>query len=87
MTTKLQLLLLATSVGADCGNAWAAPSYTLTENVAPGARVSLEYEHNTGAPSPFYGYYLTEFPSMNDNGVIVGRTKKANSSNPLITNT
>ncbi len=69
--------------------AWSAPAtYTMQENVTPGARITDSYSHNSQGPgiTPFYGYYANDFPSMNDNGVIVGRTDDANSEHPLILN-
>lgn len=58
------------------GTAVAAPSkFTVNSDAAPGANVTRTYNHNAflDCDRGCYGFYLTEFPSMSDTGVIAGR--------------
>lgn len=53
----------------------AAPRYTLVGNVMPGANVTGTYLSNAGigyGPFEPYGYYTTDFPSINEVGDLVG---------------
>jgi hypothetical protein len=88
MNTRLgSSLLLGILVTSNHTALQAAPGrYQLNDNVAPGALVMESYAHRTLTQemTPYYGYYQTVFPSMNDLGVVVGRTDKAHSSYPLI---
>ncbi|MCF6323495.1 MAG: hypothetical protein L3J89_04080 [Gammaproteobacteria bacterium] len=65
----------------------AAPNYSVEHNPMPGAQVTSTYSHNAGGwgITPSYGYYVSEFPSLNDYGYIAGRTDVANSPNPMVT--
>ena len=50
------------------GSLEAAPTlYAINPHAAPGAMVTSTYNHTTDR------YYITEFPAMNDAGVVVGR--------------
>lgn len=60
-----------------CGGtaAVAAPTYSIVENIMPSSYVTSSYKHNAGIGySSFepYGFYQTDFPSMNEAGDFVG---------------
>ena len=62
----------------------APPRYAIDQNATPGAWVTGTFRHNVQdcASQPCYGYYHTDFPSMNDAGVIVGRVPGASAAIP-----
>ena len=79
--------VLAVSIVLAAQNIGAAPTnYDVDLNPMPGALVTKSFKHKTngiGLVSP-YGYYQSEFPSLNDLGHIAGRTDGENSPYSLI---
>lgn len=83
--------LLAMSIISLCANANAAlPSaYSIIEDASTGAKVTTSFSHGQGitnpnsAPDP-YGYYSTNFPSMNDFNDVVGQVPKSLSTQPSL---
>lgn len=75
MNSIKALVPIVISMTFIAGSAEAAPAiYNINTNAAPDAMVTATYSHNTQcSPPACYGYYITEFPSMNDAGVVVGR--------------
>ncbi|MDH4274049.1 MAG: DUF1566 domain-containing protein, partial [Gammaproteobacteria bacterium] len=53
----------------------APQSYSINTQAAPGAQVTTGYNHNqlSSGLTPYYGYYQTAFPSMNDLGAVAAR--------------
>ena len=77
---------LAVALTFSTGLASAVSTYTVDENPMPGAEVTQSIYHNTlsrGLTFP-YGYYQSEFPTLNDLGHIAGQTDLANSPYSLI---
>ena len=73
-------LVLVTSTASAISN------YVVDENPMPGAKVTTSFKHQTNGitiTSP-YGFYESEFPSLNDLGHIAGMTDKENSDFYLI---
>jgi len=79
-----KLIMIACLVVSN--HALAIPDYSVNQNPMPGAQVTSTYDHNAGGRgvTPYYGYYVSEFPSLNDYGDIAGRTDVANSSDPMV---
>ena len=78
---KFKKCYLAIAVSLYTGFATASPgSYTVDANPTPGAYTTTEFSHNIldRGITPYYGYYQTQFPSMNDYGVIAARVDQAN---------
>ncbi|MCF6324411.1 MAG: hypothetical protein L3J89_08825 [Gammaproteobacteria bacterium] len=85
MNTRVKLIALLGCIFTS-NQSLAVPNYSVDQNPMPGAKVTMTYNHNSGGwgITSYYGYYVTEFPSLNDFGFIAGRTDVANSPHPLI---
>jgi len=83
---KLRIILITLGCLFASNQALAVPNYSVDQNPMPGAQVTTTYNHNAGGwgITPAYGYYVTEFPSLNDYGFIAGRTDVANSPDSMI---
>ncbi|MCF6261877.1 MAG: hypothetical protein L3J98_17275 [Gammaproteobacteria bacterium] len=83
---KSRMTLIALGCLFASNQTLAVPNYSVDQNPMPGAQVTTTYNHNAGGRgiTPFYGYYVTEFPSLNDYGFIAGRTDVENSPHPMI---
>ncbi|VAW88932.1 hypothetical protein MNBD_GAMMA17-1943, partial [hydrothermal vent metagenome] len=83
---KSRMTLIALGCLFASNQTLAVPNYSVDQNPMPGAQVTTTYNHNAGGRgiTPSYGYYVTEFPSLNDYGFIAGRTDVENSPHPMI---
>ena len=83
--SRMNLLVFAILLGSS--QVMATPNYSVDQNPMPGAQVTNDYNHNVGGRgiTPHYGYYISEFPSLNDYGHIAGRTDVENSPDPMVT--
>ncbi len=86
MNTDARMTAIAFGCLLASSQALAVPNYSINENPMPGAQVTTTYSHNAGGRgiTPYYGYYVTEFPSLNDYGHIAGRTDVENSPSLMI---
>jgi len=86
LLNKLRIILITFGSLLASNQVMAVPDYSVDQNPMPGAQVTTTYNHNAGGwgITSAYGYYVTEFPSLNDYGFIAGRTDVANSPHPMI---